>query len=1100
MNTDAAITKRGGIVAALFFLSGFSALIYQVVWMRMLSMYVGGSAFSVSIVLTVFMMGLALGSAIAARFVDRITRPSDAMAIYGLIELAVGLYGFFYPLIMAGAQPCYAFLYRRLYESLIGYNAASAVISMLVLIVPTTLMGMTLPLLVRYSLDNASRIGTDIGRLYGVNTIGGALGALVCGFVAIKWMGVAGTQNAAVCINLFVGIMALLVFAARDSACRIFADIGKGNAVSTAFAAPAGRDSIALSIVLAVSGFCAMAYEVLWTKLLALLVGPTTYSFTLVLFTFITGLAMGSIVVGRIADRVRNPFALLAVCQIGAALCAALVSHILGNSQVFFAKLIYEFRDSMALMEIMKGTAIFLFLLPSTIFLGGVFPTANRIVNDGKGVENAGSNAGSLYVVNTVGAVAGSFAAGFVLAPLLGKALSISAVTTFQAGMGILVLVGVMAVRKAKPARGLIVAGLAACCVCMFLPRWDAAALAKGWYQRFSGKEKGLERISYFEALTTGSGSSGDICDEPDLDRIIYKADGIDGFVCVGESVNTVGHTNRFLSISGKIDASTGGDMSTMALSGHIPLLFHKNPRSAMIVGLASGITAGEMLHYPLEELDILEISPEVVKACAFFNTWNNNALSDKRARVIVQDARTHLTLTDRKYDAIMSEPSNPWMAGVAGLFTEDYFIKVRDHLNPGGVFVQWFHTYQMDWDMFSMFGRTVSKVFPHSVVIKTSPVSSDYLVVCAVDEGQDLIDLDAASRNLVFAQKSSNMTLKDPRLLFSLVIAENLGEICGEGPMHTDIRPRLEYLAPHRMYRIAADFSDLVLQKRKISPETMATIFQTMSVTGRLAFADMMAGFNVPPFGWIAREEMNDAEAQEYAEALMKYCRFNPIPAPGGLSEFERDICLEPQEKIIQAHLSGIESSPDKGANAAYLHNALGLFAVARNDFAQAERQFSAAVTIWPKYVGAVRNLAASMEKLGRFEDAVRTLEVNLQYERESPELLARIGMNLLGAKQEDKALGYFEKAVRLNPAYAPALAVIGGIYGTRGELDRCAEYSMRAIKADPGQVRAYQNLAGALAMKGNKKDASRWIEKGLEISPDDPGLLAVKDMLSRN
>ena len=187
--------------------------------------------------------------------------------------------------------------------------------------------------------------------------------------------------------------------------------------------------------------------------------------------------------------------------------------------------------------------------------------------------------------------------------------------------------------------------------------------------------------------------------------------------------VNPIGRANYTLLNSGKTDASSHGDRLTQALSAHIPLLFHPDPEKVMVLGLASGMTAGEALLYPVKQLDVLEINDQAVKAAEFFNPWNNNCLTNPRTRIIVQDGRNHLELTNEKYDVIISEPSNPWMAGLANLFTLDYFKTVKGRLNENGIFVQWIHSYDMDWATFAMVGRTFAEVFPDGLLMKTMSI-----------------------------------------------------------------------------------------------------------------------------------------------------------------------------------------------------------------------------------------------------------------------------------------------------------------------------------------------------------------------------------------
>ncbi|MFW6152389.1 MAG: hypothetical protein ACOC6C_05385, partial [Verrucomicrobiota bacterium] len=368
-------SKLDKAIVLMFFLSGFSALIYQVLWVRLLTKYVGGSAFSISIVLTVFMGGMALGSIIAARFVDRIRETNGLILLYGLMQAVIGACGILIPVLIIFFKPLYQMLYSAFYEQFLTYNILASLFSVVILLVPTSLMGATLPALSRYYLRTFPKMGTRIGKLYGINTLAAALGALICGLWMVYKFGVYGSLGIAVAINLSIAFTCILL-------------VGRGirwKSLLSLIPVPlkqADRKSTNVKgvlLILAVSGFCGMGYEVVWTRLIALLVGPTTYSFSIVLFTFITGLALGSMLFGKLCDKTRRPFALLIFTQLGACLLGLATSHILGSSQVFFSKLLYEFKDQFFMLEFRKSLALFAFMLPPTLLFGAAFPIATKV-------------------------------------------------------------------------------------------------------------------------------------------------------------------------------------------------------------------------------------------------------------------------------------------------------------------------------------------------------------------------------------------------------------------------------------------------------------------------------------------------------------------------------------------------------------------------------------------------------------------------------------------------------------------------------------------------------------------------------------------------
>ncbi|MEI6970298.1 MAG: fused MFS/spermidine synthase [bacterium] len=1081
------IGKQGVLVILLFFLSGFSGLVYEIVWVRMLTMYVGGGNFSVSMVLTVFMAGLALGSALAGRLVDRIRTPQSLLTAYGLLELAIGIYGLLFPLILALFAPAYARIYRATSSSLLGYGFASSGLSMLLLILPATLMGATLPLLCRYLVKTLPAVGTRSGLLYGLNTIGGALGALVAGFWLVRWLGVTATLWTAVTINAVIGVTCLVAFGGAGASASLVASMRQAN--PSPMARP-GRQFTAVCAMLAVSGFCAMACEVIWTRLLALLIGPTMYSFTIILFTFITGLALGSLLFGWLCDRSDRPLGLLIATQLAAAISLLLVTQLLGNSQLFFAKLLQTFHSDMRLLELSKVAVLFLFMVIPTIFLGAAFPIAVRI--GVTATDTVGSSVGKMYAANTVGALLGSFLAGFVLIPVLGKAQSISLLVALQAtasGVAYLLAADRPLRRMLVVPAGVVAVVVAAC----LLPRWDNTNLTKARYHRFSTIGDTLAGTSLLRALFAGTGTS--TATTP-CDRLLYLGDGIGGFVAVGETRDGMEGTNLFLSINGKIDASSMGDMSTCVLLGQMPMLMHKNASNAMVIGLASGITAGEMLHYPLQRLDVLEISPEVVKACGFFSAWNNNVLRDQRVQVINQDARTHLTLTDRKYDIIVSEPSNPWMAGVANLFSADFYEKVHGRLNPGGIFVQWIHAYQSDWEMFSMQGRTFTSVFRGGIVMNTSMGGDDYLLI-ATRDGESPLNQVAMEQNLQYARQSSNMSIADHRLVFPLLRSENTAGLFGSGPLHTDDLPMLEYLAPTRMYTDGG-FEQMILEREDISPSTQATVQIFTNSEQQVEFAEFMASMNAPPFGLLEKKRANDEQLRRYRRAVERYSRLNLMPDYTIISDpDDRRICATVQSDLLAKHLAGQSTN----MSAARLHDTyifLGNTYVILQDYQKAATAFQNALAHLPRQAETLRSLAACLEATGSHSRAIEILDRLCEIQPGNARTLSRLGANHLKLGNTEQALSYFKKALALDPAFGPALQAVGAIHGDKGDYATAIEYSKRAIEAVPDNIRPYQNVVIALANSGRIREAMEYAQLGLSIDPTNEVLLAAARILA--
>ena len=426
------------LVLLCFFLSGLTGLIYEILWTRMIVKVIGSAPFAVSIILTVFMGGLGLGSFLASRTIDRIQAPNQLLRIYALLELVIGFYGVILPGLIIISKPLYSFLYNELFHYFLIYSVFTLVGCIILLIIPVICMGATLPILCRFYVEQLGHLGTRAGLLYALNTIGAALGALLCGFWLITFFGVWGTLFFAVLLNGIIGVVCLLVSYSMGTRSGRQSELpdSSGDQVhvknSSPDAFPADRTDHVFGalFIFAVSGFCAMAYEVIWTRLLGLIIGPTTYSFTLVLATFIIGLGLGSLIFGWLADRIKKPVWLLLYTQIIAALLVLGISQLLGNSQFFFAKLIYSYKGEFGQLATAKAVSLFVIMLGPTLCLGATFPLVGKIYT--RSVNRIGQSIGSAYAINTLGAVLGSFSAGFLLIPWFGKEQSLSLVIAFQ--------------------------------------------------------------------------------------------------------------------------------------------------------------------------------------------------------------------------------------------------------------------------------------------------------------------------------------------------------------------------------------------------------------------------------------------------------------------------------------------------------------------------------------------------------------------------------------------------------------------------------------------------------------------------------------------
>lgn len=882
------------LVLTCFFFSGVTALIYEVLWTRMIVTVIGGAPFAVSTILTVVMGGLGLGSYLASRWTDRISPPGKLIRLYGILELAIGLYCLALPLLLEALRPLCAVIYNQLFAHLLLYNFLTFLVCAALLLLPTICMGATLPLLCRFSVSSLSHLGGHTGKLYGINTLGAAFGALLCGFWLIEKLGVRGTLATAVAANVAIGIACLFAGGTMGTPERVTGtktepcsgDEKTGPRFLTA------RSGTAALVLFAVSGFCSMAYEVIWTKLLGLIIGPTTYSFTIVLVTFITGLALGSLIFGRRADRTDDPLRLLILLQLAAALSALLVSHLLGNSQFFYAKLIGQFQGSFLLLHLAKAATLFLFMLPPTICLGAAFPLAGKIVT--RSVASLGKSIGLAYSINTVGAVLGAFSAGFLLIPLLGKESSLRLLVLIQSGASLGAIFAVFPGAGERRRVWLPAATLGAVTLLasLHLPNWNRPALSQGRYHRPDTLGAELKATGWIRSFTAGPG----ILERELEGEVVYYGDGIGGFTTVIKRDGGFGRDEYYMLNSGKADASSSEDKATQTLLAHYPMIFHDKPEKVMVLGLASGMTAGETLHYPVAKLDVVEISREVIAGSRFFDKYNNNVRADPRTEIIVQDGRAHLQLTNRSYDVIVSEPSNPWMAGLAALFSREFFEAARKRLEAGGIFCQWVQAYQMDWPVFALIMRTFADVFPENVVIQVS--RGDYIVMGFKDKGP--LASSVAERNLVFARKSKNMSLPSISPLFRLLKTEDALKLGGEGTLHTDDRPRLEFAAPKTMYVYVDPLITQMIDSRwALGPVTGWDVLKArLSVDAQIDFVEFALSLESPYRDMGNIDKTSPVQRERLVKLYEDYCTAHALDAVYLPDEETAFRCLAAQKR----------------------------------------------------------------------------------------------------------------------------------------------------------------------------------------------------------
>lgn len=757
------------LAGLMLLLSGATGLVYEVIWSKALADVLGNSGQAHAIVLATFMGGLALGAWAFGGLADRTARP---LALYGAIELFVGLYAVAFPAVQRTLTGLFLSLAPGLPESSRPY--AKLALAALALLPPTVAMGGTMPAMLKQVVGDPTALRRSLSMLYALNSLGAALGAWFAGTVSLPAIGLAATARWAAAINVGLAIVSFL--AARP----VRGGVGGAVSESSSRVSRAGVWAALLGLVL--SGFTSMLYETGWIRIVTLIVGGSTYAFTWIVCSFILGIALGSFWSSRRpeGDDVRR-FGWLQVGVVVAV--AATIPLYLGVPWLFLVakSVLARSVEAFPVWQAVMFLCASLVMLAPTFLMGAAFPVGARVV--ALGHAQLGRRLGLVWAANTVGTVLGALVTGLWLMPAVGLE------RVFTVGLCLSGL-GALAAIFAAPTRRLRLVALPV----VLLSVLASLQVARGWGEV-------LAQVSPFRVDPSTLKLS-----TPMTWLRSYRAafetnfveDDTFATVFVGTARRPGGH--RFLMVNGKPDASTNPhDQATQVLIGHLGLLLApQTPRRVMVVGAGAGVTVGSALTHPIEQLDLVEISPAVLKAARLFDEVNGRALDDRRVSVMVDDARTALALSTTQYDVIISEPSNPWVSGISSLFTEEFFEIAERRLAPDGVLVQWIHTYEIDAELVRLVMRTLQRRFPEVTVWQGG--ASDLVLVASRRPG--MASFEALRERLSRKAVQADLARVDVERVEGLLVrqrmtAEQVRAFAGEGPSNTDDHNRLEYGAP---------------------------------------------------------------------------------------------------------------------------------------------------------------------------------------------------------------------------------------------------------------------------------------------------------------
>lgn len=735
------------VVGILFFATGACSLIYQVVWQRYLLNLFGATIYSISTVLAAFMGGLALGSFLLGRIADKARSP---LRLYGVLELGVGLAACIVPVLLRALDPIFVWAYKNWGSNFFAYSFARFVFVFLILLVPTTLMGGTLPLLSRFVSPLGKMNGTRIGLLYALNTCGAVAGTIAAGFYFLRWWGISTTIALAVGVNIFAGIVAIgLSLGTTGTAGNEENDPHGEEAAHRDAHTLTPHQRRAVFFAYFISGLAALGLEVVWSRALVFtfeLLKNTTYSFTAMLSVFLVGIAVGSAAASPFVEKDKHPYRTFAILQIVIGLvsvCSFFVlyhfCYTLGASWLDLVNTeTGSIRWTQTLFLVFLRSAVVVF--PPTFLMGFAFPYAVRCIALSASAIGVGTEVGRLYSLNTVGAILGSFATGFLLLPFFGIANTIWGLGTLQAISGCTLTL----IDKREPAARRYT--------------WLALAVASlaVTYVR-------IPRPTIFQPL------------EP-LEKMIFYKEGPLATVSVTE--NSLGYRTIFVDNVGV--AGTEPMLLTDQKSlAHVPMLLLKNPKSALTVGFGSGgASYSYTLHPELETIDCVEITKTVIEAAPTLvdsnhdvvmqrdeylkrtgklpegiPLWNDGGRSgwyksDRRYNIILDDVRSYLHFTDKRYDIIATDCTDLRYKSNANLYDLEYFTLCRNRITEDGMVVVWMPLAGLSDEAFRVALRTFYRVFPNMEVFYMNNEPTHYILLIGT-KSPLTVDLDTMRRKL---------------------------------------------------------------------------------------------------------------------------------------------------------------------------------------------------------------------------------------------------------------------------------------------------------------------------------------------------------------
>jgi len=1049
MNASDERSDRGHGTAALglslcllFFISGTAGLIYEVAWKHLFTVTFGNTTYAVSVVISVFMAGLALGSYVLGKLADRTTH---YLAVLALLEVAIAATALAVPPLVDAAELLYGAVFRASQSPLL-LVAVQVPVSAAILLPPTFLMGGTLPVLSRFMAGRSGRVGASVGTLYGLNTLGAAVGAFLTGFVLVKALGTRQTIHVAALANaaLAVGFAALARWvpagAAVTPAPRRLGPQQEGL----------GRGRLALLLAaVAVSGFVSFSYEVLWTRLLTFRLQTTVYAFSIMLTAFLLGLGLGGALVGLLGRRSTSAYwRLYGWLEAGVGVCG-----LVGLLLFFVPTPDFESFAARTLSHLLLSMAVM--IVPTTL-VGAAFPIACDLL--ASGVERTGRSVGTIYVVNTVGAVTGALVTGFLLVRVLGTEGSLTLVSLLIVLSGSAVLATAPAAGAAAPRlrRWGPAAAVWAAALCSLV------AVEPGLLPLVSGRPRRLQQYLL-------RNQSLAIAHPGEPVRLVGYGEGPEGVVVVSELKGS----HRVIAAGGTDVAGTSYILrNTQKLQAHIPMLIHPDPQYVCQIGFGSGETARIFASYDVKRFDCVEISPVMLRmADRYFRDINGGVLGSGRCNIVLMDAAAYLRYTDRKYDIIANDATWPSQAGPAMLFTLEHFENGRRHLRPGGIMTSWLPLDMPQQDIRTVL-KTFHQVFPYVYVwTALSHLNKHALLVGCMQP----LEIDASrflDRFNRYARKDlASVYLDDPAAFLAchFATANGMEEELSSVTLSTNDRPALQFMHS-RLYRQADMLVDAyrLLARHRDSILGHLTGLDNADPQGELATSiERMYAAVDHLLAALTMDPSRDIEREREVAAARKAAPRHPASRLIAAAARERQALS--QEELSALALPALKEKARELLRSAAYPQALLAF----EEWDRREPDSAA-----PKL-----GIGTCYLLMRRYSEALGPLREATTLDPDSADAQFQLGVACLRLGRAADAVGPLGRTVALAPQSAVARANLGTALAMLGRTREAVAHLSRALALDPQLLGARLNLGALLLKQGDYRNAIANLEKLIEL-----------------